>query len=128
VQDRPAGGVLVDQVVAGGLGVAAEVAGDRVEQDAALVGGVAVVVAVGAREAALGVGRAMTDRVLIGSRLLTWRRMAGAGELPARPGRSAGLGWLVTDAAAGSRWMLAAARRGGYCQSTQPMVVASRWS
>src|SRR6266545_1840404 len=61
VQHRPAGGVLVDQVAAGGVGVAVEVAGDGVEQDAALVGGVAVVVAVGAVEAALG-GRAGDDR------------------------------------------------------------------
>src|SRR5215211_6729629 len=43
--------MLVDQVAAGGLGVAGEVAGDRLEQDAALVGGVAVVVAVVAAEA-----------------------------------------------------------------------------
>jgi hypothetical protein len=48
--------VLVDQVAAGGVGVAVEVAGDRVEQDAALVGGIAVVVAVAAAEAALGGG------------------------------------------------------------------------
>jgi hypothetical protein len=53
-QHRPAGGMLVDQIGAGGVGVAVEVAGDRVEQDAALVGGVAVVVAVGATEATLG--------------------------------------------------------------------------
>ena len=33
-QHRPAGGVLVDQIRAGGVGVAGEVAGDRVEQDA----------------------------------------------------------------------------------------------
>jgi hypothetical protein len=39
VQHRPAGGVLVDQVAAGGVGVAVEVAGDGVKQDAALVGG-----------------------------------------------------------------------------------------
>jgi hypothetical protein len=50
VQHRPAGGMLVDQVGAGGVGVAGEVAGDRVEQYPALVGGVAVVVAVGAVE------------------------------------------------------------------------------
>src|SRR5512133_2504459 len=56
VQDRPAGGMLVDQIGAGGVGVAAEVAGDRVEQDSALVGGVAVVVAVAAVKAALGGG------------------------------------------------------------------------
>jgi hypothetical protein len=36
-QHRPADGVLVDQVVAGGVGVAVEVAGDGVEQDAAVV-------------------------------------------------------------------------------------------
>jgi hypothetical protein len=72
VQDRPAGGMLVDQIAAGGVGVAVEVAGDRVEQDAALVGRVAVVVAVAAVEAPSGVGRAMTDRVLIGCRLLAW--------------------------------------------------------
>jgi hypothetical protein len=63
VQDRPAGGMLVDQIGAGGVGVAAEVAGDRLEQDPALVGGVAVVVAVDAVKAALRGGRTMTDRV-----------------------------------------------------------------
>jgi hypothetical protein len=52
-QHRPAGGVLVDQVVAGGLGIAAEVADDRIEQDATLVGEVAVVVTAGAGEALL---------------------------------------------------------------------------
>jgi len=55
-QRRPAGGMLVDQIRAGGVGVAGEVAGDGVEQDAALVGGVAVVVAGGAVEATLGSG------------------------------------------------------------------------
>jgi hypothetical protein len=53
--------MLVDEVAAGALGVAIEVAGDRIEQDAALVGGVAVVVAVGAVEATLG-GGAGDDR------------------------------------------------------------------
>ena len=44
-QDAPAGGVLVDEVAAGRVDVADEVAGDGVEQHAALVVGVAVVVA-----------------------------------------------------------------------------------
>jgi hypothetical protein len=48
--------MLVDQIGAGGVGVAAEVAGDRVEQDPALVGGVAVVVAVDAVKAAFRAG------------------------------------------------------------------------
>jgi hypothetical protein len=60
-QHRPAGGMLVDQVLAGGVGVAGEGAGDRLEQDPALVGGVAVVVAVAAVKAALR-GGAGDDR------------------------------------------------------------------
>ena len=82
VQDRPAGGVLVDQVTAGGLGVAVEVASDRVEQDAALVGGVAVVVAVNATEAAFG-GGAM-GRGLAPST----RRSAGSGPRSSYGGQS----------------------------------------
>jgi len=39
VQDQPASGMLVEQIGTGGVGVAAEVAGDRLEQDPALVGG-----------------------------------------------------------------------------------------
>jgi hypothetical protein len=53
--------VLVDQVAAGGLGVAVEVAGDGVEQDAALVGGIAIVVAIVTDETAFG-GGAGDDR------------------------------------------------------------------
>jgi hypothetical protein len=118
--------MLVDQIGAGGVGVAAEVAGDRFEQDPALVGGVAVVVAVGAVEAALGVGRAMTDRVL--TDVASWRgvgppvpvrcRLAGTGDL----GRA---WWRVP---LGLVWVLVAGPRGSYSESTQAMVVCSRWS
>ena len=91
-QHRPAGGMLVDQIPAGGVGGAVEVAGDRVEQDAALVGGVAVVVAVDAVEAALGVGRAMTDRVLTGCH--SWRRVGPPVPLRCRARRRSGVwGW-----------------------------------
>jgi hypothetical protein len=84
--------VLVDEVVAGGVGVAVEVAGNGVEQDAALVGGVAVVVAVVAGEAAFGGGagddRSGTHRyvswrelVMVGPPGSCWRMTAGAGSV-----------------------------------------------
>jgi hypothetical protein len=81
--------------LAGALIAAGEVAGDRVEQDAALVGGVAVVVAVGAAKAALG-GRAGDDRSGT-HRMLPpgwgdgWVRRR-AGSPPASAARADGLG------------------------------------
>jgi hypothetical protein len=73
--------MLIDQVAAGDLGVAGEVAGDRVEQAAALVGGIAVVVAVGAVEAALGGGAG--DHRSGTQDAAWWRsRSAGVGVLP----------------------------------------------
>src|SRR5512132_1514528 len=94
-QHRPAGGMLIDQVPAGGVGIAGEVAGDRVEQDAALVGGVAVVVAVGAPKVALGGGagddRSGTHRMLPPGWGDGWVRRR-AGSPPASAARADGLG------------------------------------
>src|SRR5215218_2139649 len=119
--------MLVDQIGAGGVGVAGEVAGDRVVQDAALVGGVAVIVAVGATEAALGGGagddRSGTHRVPppgVGS---VRRCRCAAGSRHRRPGEGVVVGAARTRVGVGGP-----DRRGGYSESTQAMVVCSRWS
>src|SRR5215211_6420735 len=125
-QDRPTGGMQVDQIRAGGVGVASEVAGDRVEQHAALVGGVAVVVAVVATEATLGGGagddRSSTHRC----RLLAW---VGP-PVPVRCRLAAPAAWegVAAGAARNAVWVLVAGPACGYSESTQAMVVCSRWS
>jgi len=73
-----------------------------------------------------GVGRAMTDRVLTGA--ASWcgsarRCRCGAGSRDRRPGEGVAAGAARTVV-----WVLVAGSACGYSESTQAMVVCSRWS